>query len=76
MDPKDKDHSSYLKKLADDFVEIMASMISEAVTEKTKSEDLLVNEIFQHISFCQNKCRDFHGREDTLQVGEGVGGSV
>ena len=68
VDPKDQDHGNYLKKLADDFVQIMSSMISQAVNEKAKSEDLLVNEIYQHITFCQNKCRDFHGREATLKV--------
>ena len=68
VDPKDQEHGDYLKKLADDFVEIMSSMINKAVMEKAKTEDLLVNEIFQHISFCQNKCRDFHGRDNMLKV--------
>ena len=68
VDPKDKEHSAYLTKLAEDFVQILSTMISQAVNEKAKTEDLLVNEIYQHISFCQNKCNDFYGREDTLKV--------
>ena len=28
-----------------------------------------LNEVFQHISFCQNKCGDFHGGDNMLQVG-------
>ena len=49
-------------------MQILSTMISQAVNEKAKTEDLLVNEIYQHISFCQNKCKDFYGREDTLKV--------
>lgn len=68
IDPKDKEHSQYLKKLADDFVTVMSEMITNSVNEKAQTEDLLVNEIYQHISFCQNKCKDFYGREDMLKV--------
>ena len=40
----------------------------EALPWSRKHATGSLNEVFQHISFCQNKCRDFHVRGNMLEV--------
>ena len=51
-----------------DFTEKMIGMIDSAVRKKSTKEDRVVDECLQHIKFCQIKCQNFHGREETLEV--------
>lgn len=68
LDPKSAEHSKYLSTLSEEFVEKMCSMIHDAVQKKKRADGPLVEEIVQHVQFCQEKCRNFHGREDVLKV--------
>ena len=65
MDPK---HRSYLQAMCDDFVTSMCKMIDKSVSERRSSDEPLVQEVIQHITFCQTKCEMFHGREKPLEV--------
>ncbi|XP_053395163.1 uncharacterized protein LOC123524131 isoform X2 [Mercenaria mercenaria] len=67
LDPNSDAHRNYLSKLSDDFVAKMCSMIHAAVQEKKRADGPLIEEIVQHIQFCQEKCRNFHGRDDVLK---------
>ena len=70
INPENKEHGDYLKKMTDDFVNVMCSKIEKAIQEHAKSHkiDPLYEECIQHILFCQAKCQNFYGREETLQV--------
>ncbi|KAL4236659.1 hypothetical protein ACF0H5_005044 [Mactra antiquata] len=67
LDPDDKQHKAYLERLNTDFVSKMCTMIQDAVNEKSSKEDPVLEEIIQHIGFCQDKCRGFHGRDDIMK---------
>ena len=54
--------------MCDDFVNGMCSMIDQSVKERKSTDEPLVQEVLQHISFCQTKCELFHGREESLEV--------
>ena len=54
--------------MCDDFVTGMCNMIDQSVAERQSTDEPLVQEVIQHISFCQAKCELFHGREESLEV--------
>ena len=64
-----KDHQKYIDKLSSDFEQSMKEMIQAGIKEKSqKFSDPLLEEILQHVSFCNKKCESFHGRDTTLEV--------
>ncbi|XP_060587443.1 NACHT domain- and WD repeat-containing protein 1-like isoform X3 [Ruditapes philippinarum] len=67
IDPNSEEHRKYLVKLCDDFVSKMCSMIHAAVQAKKRADGPLIEEIVQHIQFSQDKCRQFHGRDDVFK---------
>lgn len=54
--------------MCDDFVTSMCNMIDQSVSQRRSADEPLVQELLQHISFCQTKYELFHGREDSLEV--------
>ncbi|XP_052800087.1 uncharacterized protein LOC128231374 isoform X2 [Mya arenaria] len=67
INPNSPEHKKYLAKMKEDFVSKMCALIKTAVDAKTASHDTLTKEITEHIQFCQKKCKQFHGREETLK---------
>ncbi|ESO97320.1 hypothetical protein LOTGIDRAFT_114992 [Lottia gigantea] len=70
IDPvSDKAHKLYIEKLGNDFEKTIKNVM-EAIVQK--EVDLintpLYQEVFQHIIFCQEKCKAFHGREETFHI--------
>ncbi|KAJ7363337.1 hypothetical protein OS493_011625 [Desmophyllum pertusum] len=71
VDPvKSAEHSHYIEKLCKDFYETLTQMIENGIQEKEKSgsRDAFAEEIFQHGSFCQKKCKSFNGRKEFLEA--------
>ncbi|KAL3870807.1 hypothetical protein ACJMK2_038847 [Sinanodonta woodiana] len=66
INPEDKEHDSYLQKLADEFVTVLSSMIKDA-DEKRLPSDPVVEEVHRHIQFCKEKHTTFYGRDDCLR---------
>ncbi|XP_078369383.1 uncharacterized protein LOC144653297 [Oculina patagonica] len=64
------EHSQYIEKLCTDFYGTLTQMIDNGIQEKEASgaRDPIVEEIFQHGSFCQKKCSSFQGRKDFLEA--------
>jgi len=62
------EHKKYLNRMKEEFVERLCKMIQSAVDSRKETHSELTNEITEHILFCQNKCKNFHGREETLKV--------
>ncbi|KAK3777081.1 hypothetical protein RRG08_008927 [Elysia crispata] len=62
-------HKEYLSKLCNDFETRLVSLCENAFNQKTKvrSQEPFFQEVLQHLTFCQNKCESFHGREGSLQ---------
>ncbi|KAK3084596.1 hypothetical protein FSP39_016054 [Pinctada imbricata] len=69
IDPDFAEHKEYLSKMTEGFIDLMCSKIDSAITEHSKSHkvDPLYEECIEHTLFCQTKCENFYGREDTLQ---------
>ena len=65
---KDEKHNAYLQKMCNDFVTCMCNMIDTSVSERRSTDEPVVQEVIQHISFCQGKCEMFHGRGESLEV--------
>ena len=65
----DAKHRSYLQTMCDDFVSAMCKMIDTSVSERRSSDEPLVQEVIQHITFAQAKCEMFHGCGEPLEVG-------
>ncbi|KAL9973170.1 hypothetical protein ACROYT_G019587 [Oculina patagonica] len=63
-------HSNYIEKLCKDFYGTLTQMIENGIQEKETSgaRDAFAEEIFQHGSFCQKKCKSFHGRKEFLKA--------
>ncbi|KAK3583746.1 hypothetical protein CHS0354_022778 [Potamilus streckersoni] len=61
------EHKKYLKDFNDDFVVMIKNMIETALRKKQTNSDTLLEEVFQHVRFCQKKCELFHGREESLK---------
>jgi flagellar biosynthesis GTPase FlhF len=69
IDPEvSSEHAQYIKKLTKDFYEKLTEMISDGITENETADtrEPLAEEIFQHLSFCQKKCKAFFGRKEFL----------
>ena len=64
------EHSRYIEKLCKDFYGTLTQMIESGIQEKETSgvRDAFAEEIFQHASFCQKKCKSFHGRKEFLEA--------
>ena len=64
------EHSKYIEKLSIDFYGTLTQMIENGIEEKEESgaRDSFAEEVFQHGSFCQKKCKSFHGRKEFLQA--------
>ncbi|XP_069134939.1 NACHT domain- and WD repeat-containing protein 1-like [Argopecten irradians] len=70
INPELSEHQVYLKQMSEDFVQKMMTMITKGIEERLSEDrsDPLETECLQHIQFCQEKCKNFHGREATLQA--------
>ncbi|XP_033747679.1 NACHT domain- and WD repeat-containing protein 1-like [Pecten maximus] len=70
INPELLEHQKYLKQMSEDFVQKMITMVTKGIEERSpsNSSDPLETECLQHISFCQEKCKNFHGREVTLEA--------
>lgn len=66
------EHAKYIGKLCDDFYDTLTKMIDDGITENETSDssDSFAEEIFQHGSFCQKKCKSFHGRKEFLEAAQ------
>ena len=64
------EHSHYIEKLCKDFYGTLCQMIENGIQEKERSgvRDAFAEELFQHSSFCQKKCKSFHGRKEFLEA--------
>ncbi|OWF56817.1 NACHT and WD repeat domain-containing protein 1 [Mizuhopecten yessoensis] len=69
INPELLEHQKYLKQMSEDFVQKMMDMITKGIKERsvTDSSDPVEAECLQHVRFCQQKCKNFHGREVTLE---------
>ena len=63
-------HSQYIEKLCEDFYATLTQMIDNGIKENETSDsrDSFAEELFQHGSFCQKKCKSFHGRKEFLEA--------
>ena len=71
MDPSaSPEHAQYIEKLCKDFYDTLTQMIDNGIQENETSDsrDSFAEEIFQHGSFCQKKCKSFHGRKEFLEA--------
>lgn len=68
------EHFQYIEKLCKDFYDTLTQMIDKGIQEKetSGSRDAFAEEIFQHGSFCQKKCKSFHGRKEFLKASKNV----
>ncbi|VDH90321.1 Hypothetical predicted protein [Mytilus galloprovincialis] len=68
LNPDFKEHSDYLDKITDDAEKKLKQLINDMIrADKKNTQDNLRLEVKQHLLFCQSKCADFKGREDTLK---------
>ena len=70
VDPSSSpEHSQYIEKLCKDFYATLTQMIDNGIKENETSDsrDSFADELFQHGSFCQKKCKSFHGRKEFLE---------
>lgn len=71
IDPEhSSEHAQYIEKLTKDFYEKMTDMITSGIHENETADtrEPLSEEIFQHLSFCQKKCKSFFGRGNFLDL--------
>ncbi|XP_063410138.1 NACHT and WD repeat domain-containing protein 2-like isoform X2 [Mytilus trossulus] len=69
LNPDFKEHSDYLDKITDDAEKKLKQLINDMIrAEKKNKQDNLRLEVKQHLLFCQSKCADFKGKEDTLKA--------
>ena len=64
-----ENHKDYIDKLCRDFEVHTKKLIDQGIEERPYSailNDSMSGELLQHVSFCQDKCRTFYGREDIL----------
>ncbi|XP_046556841.1 NACHT and WD repeat domain-containing protein 2-like [Haliotis rubra] len=64
-----KEHEEYIDRLCEDFQFKVSSMITQAIQARqdTYLSNPVFEEVVQHTLFCQEKCRAFQGRAETLQ---------
>jgi hypothetical protein len=69
VDPDDKDHAEYLMNLDKHFEERMLKMIDFTFKKKQGNiaEELMYEEILQHLHFVKCKLECFSGREEVLE---------
>lgn len=65
-----EEHAAYVQKLCQDFEHGILRLINQHIEDRSKSvvQNPLVQEIVQHLIFCQEKCKHFHGRQELLDV--------
>lgn len=71
IDPESSSqHAQYIEKLTKDFYETLTDMISNGIDENEAADtrEALSEEVFQHLSFCQKKCKAFFGRGEFLDL--------
>jgi len=71
IDPdSSSEHAQYIEKLTSDFYDKMTNMITNGIHENETADtrEPLSEEIFQHLSFCQKKCKSFFGRGNFLEL--------
>ncbi|XP_033746932.1 NACHT domain- and WD repeat-containing protein 1-like [Pecten maximus] len=68
IDPTNENHKTYLKKMTEEFISQTERLIEEGIKQRSATEitNPLILECCQHVSFCQQKCGNFCGRETTL----------
>lgn len=68
------EHSHYIEKLCEDFFGTLTQMIENGIQEKETSDstDTFAEELFQHASFCQKKCKSFYGRKEFLEASKNI----
>ena len=67
-------HADYIEQLCKDFYETLTQMIENGIQEKetADSRDAFAEELFQHASFCQKKCKSFYGRKEFLEASKKI----
>ena len=71
IDPNScEEHKEYIDRLCADFEDAMKSLIDTGIRDKESSSvrDPLFEEVVQHTTFCQAKCKLFYGRKETIKV--------
>ncbi|XP_067673031.1 NACHT and WD repeat domain-containing protein 2-like [Haliotis asinina] len=65
-----KEHKNYIDHLCEDFEKTLSGMITHGIKTRASSDTdtELFREVVQHVSFCQQKCSTFHGRENILKM--------
>jgi len=67
-------HPEYIRKFAETFFEQTKLLIDRNQNKKTdltqinKDDQILLQEVLDHASFCMETAEKFHGREDLLQT--------
>ncbi|XP_070554535.1 NACHT domain- and WD repeat-containing protein 1-like [Ptychodera flava] len=63
------EHRKYIENLCEDFENHIKAGVLDGIAERAKSDitDPLYEEVSQHVTFCQNKCEMFQGRQNTLR---------
>lgn len=63
-------HRDYIKTFCDDYFQKLMDLIDSSIMDYHHNRkivhDPLILEILQHIHFCREKCRTFHGRTSLL----------
>ena len=56
--------------MSNQFIAKMCELIDQGIQDKMDAahNDPVINECLQHIQFCKQKCRIFHGQETALKV--------
>ncbi|XP_064629347.1 NACHT and WD repeat domain-containing protein 2-like [Lineus longissimus] len=62
-----RDHSQYLNKFCDIFQSLMKNLIDRAVVKMRRITNPLSDTILDHLTYCKDMCKVFHGRMDLLQ---------
>ena len=67
---KNSQHAEYIEKLRDDFEKAVKVMIMEGIQKRkaTGVDNELCREVGQHLNHCHEKCKNFSGRKDILNV--------
>ncbi|XP_048252371.1 NACHT and WD repeat domain-containing protein 2-like [Haliotis rufescens] len=65
-----REHKKYIDQLCEDFERTLTGMITHGIKTRASSDTdtELFQEVVQHVSFCQQKCSAFHGREAILKT--------
>ncbi|EDO47107.1 predicted protein, partial [Nematostella vectensis] len=69
IDPKSSpEHAQYIEKLCKDFYDQLTKMVLDGINENEAADtrEAIAEEIFQHSTFCQKKCKTFFGRKEAI----------